>query len=550
MRSKGYLKFTWGLCFLSNLLWAVALPPTLEGSYRVGHTSIMLQDLSRAPLIIIPEIIYQSYGSQETFVRSLYENRGRRFIVDIWYPTQATATSPLAEYTYNHMIESDLPPFVPFPATVADCDNTNPQLGPIAKTLLNTPYGPPNAPEPPPDALLPLPQLVCPARMHISFYSRQAVENVPVASGAFPVIVYSHAYGGDPFEFYKVAERLANNGFIVAAANHADNLLNNAIVSYAAPNIQSLQFVYNNDTFATVPPDNIADINFLVENLVAKNTQDSSIPSFQNHINVNQFGAAGFSSGACNTVILAGGSTTLNIAPNPRFKAIMPYEDCAALPIEAPASSKANIRSITLPVFTIYGDSSYARNRVFNLLPSQQAPKYEVILKNSVHQLNSSLCSFFDASFRVLATNPNLQPLDTFFLGYFLDNNVFGLSSLFLYCPKSNTPANYYTLTNILNTLDNYWSSNNSYLQTRNYIFGSSVPWIFDIPPGNYPQFLDEDKVSQFLAFYGTAFFKRYLTNDVSYDNYLKPEFTQKFMPEQRMTKCFDGVCEKSNKSR
>ncbi|WP_419421526.1 alpha/beta hydrolase family protein (plasmid) [Legionella sp. D16C41] len=542
MHSKRYLKLTLSLCLLPKLASAVALPPLLEGPYRVGHTSITLQDLSRAPSILIPDEIYNTYSP---LVQNEYRNRGRRFVVDMWYPTQATATTPLAEYTFNHTVESDMPPFMPAPTNVVECNNSNPLLGPIAKTLLNTPYASP----PPPAGLPPLPQVVCPAQFNINFYSNQAVENVALAPGAFPVIVYSHGSSGQAIEFYKVAERLANNGFIVAALNHANGFINQGVADYLAPNIQSIDFIYNGDIFFTVPPDNIADINFLVASLVARNVSDTNIPSFQNHIDVNQFGAVGFSLGACNTVILAGGSTDLNIAPNPRIKAIMPYEDCANATTEAPASSDENIRSITLPVFTIYGDSSYARNRVFSLLPSQQAPKYEVILKNSTHQLDSGFCGFFDAVFTALGQNPLLvQPLDTIVFGYFANNN-FGPGTLLYDCQKTSIPPNYYTLTNTFNSVVvPEWSTNTSYQQSVAFYYGGTIPtWVFDIPPGNFPLYLDEDKVSQFLAFYGTAFFKRYLNNDVSYDNYLKTEFTQKFMPENRMTKCFQGVCEKTN---
>ncbi|STX28488.1 Predicted dienelactone hydrolase [Legionella beliardensis] len=551
MRCKGYLKLALSIYLLPKLVWAIALPPALEGPYRVGHTSIILQDFSRAPNVIIPDSIYQSYGLQEAFVRSLYENRGRRFIVDIWYPSQSTVTSPLAEYTFNHTVESDMPPYVPFPTTIANCRNDYELLGPLAKTALNAPFNniPPSAPNanPPPP---PYSQVVCPGEATINFYSKIATENLPVAPGNFPVIVYSHGNGGQAIEFYKVAERLANNGFIVAALNHG-NGYTNYYYNLLAPNIQSLDYVYSNLDF-TIPPDNIADINFLVENLITKNSQDTNTPSFQNHININQFGAAGFSLGACNALILAGGSNTLGIAANPRFKAIMPYETCASDDyIEAPVSSNENIRSITLPVFTIYGDSSYARNRVFNLLPSQQAPKYEVILKNSAHQLDSSFCAIYEAQFKFLAANPNPQaflPNENLFFGGVSTNS--GLSNLLNTCPKTTIPANYYSLTNIVIDSSNYWSATLPSFNTQlEYLYGyNPLPWVFDIPPGNFPRYLDEDKLSHFLAFYGTAFFKRYLTNDTNYDNYLKPGFTQKFMPEQRMTKCFKGVCEKTNR--
>ncbi|HHF7376101.1 alpha/beta hydrolase family protein [Legionella bozemanae] len=519
------------LLLLIKMPFAYAsLPPVLEGNYDVGHTSILMADHSRDPYILIPDAVFDTYNNPD--IRTEYESRGHRFWVEIWYPIPKGSSGQPTSYIWNHTVEPDITSdlsqtFVPYLSEESQCDTNYPQMGPIAKTMFTATD----------------PLIVCPFAYNATWSSR-ALENVPLSNGTFPVIIYSHGGSTEAVEVYKVAERLAQNGFIVAAPNHATaNITYN--FNTLQPNLVAIDYAYSPNFNSAVLPGQVEDINFVAEQLIAKNISDASIPSFQGHVDINRFGAMGFSVGACSVLILAGGSNSLNIPPNPLFKAIFPYEICADGVIEAPESSPSNLASIQIPYLNISASTSPYPGNVFTELSPQIPSKTKVTLKNSIHQFDTAQCAMLRALMLKLNSPLTYLMAESLFLSSILDNS-FAPSDPLLYCQSSFYPPDYYTLMQMATTLNEGWTATSQRWQ-ENIAFYYGIPdypFNFKLPAGKWPRYLNEDELSQMLSFYGTAFFKSYLANDTSYKPYLSVQFTKTFIPENRIIHCLYGKCD------
>jgi predicted dienelactone hydrolase len=114
------------------------------------------------------------------------------------------------------------------------------------------------------------------------FKRNYTVRNGKLPSGRFPLIMISHGTGGSRFSLEWLAQSLVKHGFVVAAVDHWGNTYNNKI---------PLQFfeIWQRPQ----------DISFVITQLLTNS-------DFNELINTDEIGAAGFSAGGYTVIALAG----------------------------------------------------------------------------------------------------------------------------------------------------------------------------------------------------------------------------------------------------
>ncbi|MHA1945872.1 MAG: alpha/beta hydrolase family protein [Candidatus Hodarchaeales archaeon] len=133
--------------------------PKPSGSYQIGTTSFLLTDSNR------DEIFTDEVGDS------------RNIVIKVWYPTDEPEGSPV--------------PYVDVPA----------QFGKGVERSFG------------------FPSFVV---SHISLISTHSYLNAPISPNQdnYPVIIFSHGYGGLDFQNTVLMEELASNGYIVFSINH------------------------------------------------------------------------------------------------------------------------------------------------------------------------------------------------------------------------------------------------------------------------------------------------------------------------------------------
>ena len=115
-------------------------------------------------------------------------------------------------------------------------------------------------------------------------YTIHATQGAPVAPGHHPLVLISHGSGGSEFGHTDLAEKLAQNGYIVAVPRHLGD-------SYDHPEGRG------------------SDVQLLGRPWQAKSALDAVLaaPAFKDAIDARRIGMAGFSAGAYTTLVMAGG---------------------------------------------------------------------------------------------------------------------------------------------------------------------------------------------------------------------------------------------------
>jgi dienelactone hydrolase len=161
------------------------------------------------------------------------------------------------------------------------------------------------------------------------------------------LIVVSHPATGDPFSTSKICERLASFGYIVAAPTHNGDTQDDVRIDFlhglagasAVPCLDGLPGRCT-DGLNKSMQDRALDVRAVIDN----------IPSlFGEHVITSRIGFVGASRGSATGLSLAGGSTALNIAPDPRVGALFMLTSGGA------ANPLMNRAAITIPTVQVSG---------------------------------------------------------------------------------------------------------------------------------------------------------------------------------------------------
>jgi predicted dienelactone hydrolase len=141
----------------------------------------------------------------------------------------------------------------------------------------------------------------------IELFPTPTYRDVARATGAFPLILYSHGSGGIRFENLALAVHLASHGYVVAAADvPGDTLLDPG------------------DDMTAVLTNRPKDISFLTDEFLGFNAEAGDF--FAGAVDGDRIGVTGWSYGGYTALALAAGSFSLGTFTDPRVKAILPLD--------------------------------------------------------------------------------------------------------------------------------------------------------------------------------------------------------------------------------
>jgi predicted dienelactone hydrolase len=225
----------------------------------------------------------------------------------------------------------------------------------------------------------------------------------PKAGGTdhgFPVILFSHGTTDLPIDYYITLERIAAQGFIVAAPAHVNDTSDDARIDYI--NTVANRTVLSCFDGLPSPCARTSLLDRIVDRSRDIGALLDALPAwFGERADMNRVGMLGHSTGALSALVAAGGSTTWGISPEPRIKAIMGLSGASH-----PTTFSANLASIEIPTVLVDGTLSSCNpprcNPPISLVAvTEQAfaaissrDKQLIIIQNAVHRnFNSGLCA-------------------------------------------------------------------------------------------------------------------------------------------------------------
>ncbi|MBP7687850.1 MAG: dienelactone hydrolase family protein [Thermoflexales bacterium] len=313
----------------SLLLIIVALPPLLlpipqdlplTGPYRVGTLTVHWVDTSRTE-------IYSGRAGEP-----------RELMVQIWYPAEPTATAQVAPWLDNVAV-----------------------LGPALGARLS------------------LPSFFLD---HLKYVNTQAYLNAPVSPAAarYPVLLFSHGWGGFRAQNTHQAEQLASHGYIIAAIDHTYDA--------AATVFPDGRVALHNDAILTASTTPIelqaaavrlvqqraGDLAFVLDQLTQLNAADPA-GRFTGRLDLSRVGVFGHSMG--------GGTTIEFCAHDVRCQAVLTMD--AYLP---PVSADVYVNGLRQPFLSMFSERwpTAENNRLFaQLFQSPGGSAYELRIAGTAH---------------------------------------------------------------------------------------------------------------------------------------------------------------------
>ncbi|MBW2290193.1 MAG: alpha/beta fold hydrolase [Deltaproteobacteria bacterium] len=189
------------------------------------------------------------------------------------------------------------------------------------------------------------------------------------AAGNYPLIVFSHGFGGFNIQSISLMEHLASHGFVVVSPNHTGN---------------------TQDDMSSLDPeaDRFPDVAFVIDEMAVANLDALSL--FLGHVDATNVGVAGHSYGGMTSLFMASGYD--GGAADSRVKAIVPV---------APSTnqlSDAELQSITIPTTLVVGTKDGLRLssvRAYSEISSSELILIQVRRANHTHFAN--VCDIADA---------------------------------------------------------------------------------------------------------------------------------------------------------
>jgi predicted dienelactone hydrolase len=213
------------------------------------------------------------------------------------------------------------------------------------------------------------------SRYFRNFGSTLALDGTPAEAGPFPVVVFSHGFGGCGTQSVFFTEELARRGYVVAAPDHKDALC-------GVDGTGSLRVIKTDELFSrperwneTTQIDRKSDVQLAIQWVF-------NAPEFGSRIDRNQLGLVGHSLGGYTALGLSGGWTSWR---DDRVRAVLVFA-----PYVAPFLVQQRLRSVHVPVMYQAADrdrliraSSLGDNH--GAYGVSNPPKYYVRLRDGGH---------------------------------------------------------------------------------------------------------------------------------------------------------------------
>lgn len=181
----------------------------------------------------------------------------------------------------------------------------------------------------------------------------------PKTGGPYPVIVFSHGFGGNKDSFAAVGKHWASHGYIVIHPTHADGLgrqgsdESNKEVNNAGLRGR-LGVLRGEISEASRISGRVADLVLVLDNL---ETLPKMVPGLDGKIDLQKIGVAGHSFGAYSAMLIGGVTTDLG---QEKGKSFRDKRVKCILPISAQGTGQQGLteqswRALQLPMMTITG---------------------------------------------------------------------------------------------------------------------------------------------------------------------------------------------------
>ena len=229
-------------------------------------------------------------------------------------------------------------------------------------------------------------------------------ENSPVATcGKYPVIVFSHGFGGCSTQSLFVTEELARNGYVVVAPDHKD-----AGCKVDEPR-RGFLFERAEEPFRR--PEKWSERTFIDRRNDIRAVLDElpEMPEFAGRVDMDRVAGMGHSLGGYTVMAMAGAWRSWK---DPRIKAVLLFS-----PYAAPFLSHSTVRGIEVPVMYQGGQrdrgiTPYVKKAggVYDL---SNAPKYFVEFRNQGHlDWTVRACRNAGSVASCISANPNVRAIN------------------------------------------------------------------------------------------------------------------------------------------
>ena len=182
----------------------------------------------------------------------------------------------------------------------------------------------------------------------------------PKTGGPYPVILFSHGFGGNKDAFGPVGQHWASHGYIVVHPTHADGLGRAEEIPKAAAGEKAGQRVRLQGLLAGInDPQKIADrVADLVLILDSLQQLPDAVPGLKGKIDAKHVGVAGHSFGAYTAMMIGGVTADLG---NDKDKSFADKRVACILPISGQGTGQQGLtdrswESLKIPMMTITGN--------------------------------------------------------------------------------------------------------------------------------------------------------------------------------------------------
>jgi dienelactone hydrolase len=207
--------------------------------------------------------------------------------------------------------------------------------------------------------------------------AQDAVRDAAPADGEFPLVVFSHGYGGHRRQSTFLCTHLASHGYVVAATDHTGNTIRDVLEQTLAVRAGRPipDFVDALREFARQRP---ADASWLIDRVL-----DGTVGGVAGRVDRERIGMAGHSFGGWTTLATTG--------RDPRIRAALPLAPAGGNRAELPQNPLAEILDLgwsrDVPTLFVVADrdSILPLPSMHDLFARTRTPKRMVVLGNTDH---------------------------------------------------------------------------------------------------------------------------------------------------------------------